>query len=377
MKTGAECVVIGAGVVGLAVARALALTGREVIVLEANRRIGEETSARNNEVIHAGFLYPAGTLKAMLCRPGRDMLYEYCASRGIPHRRLPKLMPAIAESEVAALHKLVEQGRAAGVDDLAVLDTPEATALEPAMRCHGMLISPSTGIVDSHMLMLALQGDLETHGGVVALGSAVVAGRIGDGGCELQVVADGARTQVACDVLINAAGLGAETIARQLEGYPQTLVPKVHFAKGEFQSCSGRVPFRHLVVPLGDTLAQGGALTLDLAGATKFGPDLSFVETRDYAMAANKSETFATAVRRYWPEMAADRLSAGYAGIRPRITGPGEPPGDWQIDGPERHGVAGLVHMFGVDTPGLTACLSLADHVIHQIGAGAPQPKAA
>lgn len=367
METRAQCVVIGAGVVGLAIARALALKGLEVVVLEANLRIGEETSARNNEVIHAGFLYPAGTLKSRLCRPGRDLLYAYCADRGVPHRRTAKLMPAIADEEIGQLHALVELGRHAGVHDLTVLDPSEVGRLEPELDCRGALLSPSSGIIDSHALMLALQADAEEHDCLVSLGSHVESGRITGDGFALAVRSGADVDCIACDILVNAAGLGAEKIARSIEGYPIELVPKIYFAKGEFYAASGIPPVRHLIVPLGATLAQGGALTLDLGGQFKFGPDLSFVGMRDYAVASGAAGKFAAAARRYWPQACADRLSPGYAGIRPRTTGPGEPPGDWQIDGPADHGIPGLVHLFGIDTPGLTSCLLLADHVCTEL----------
>lgn len=363
MEMRAECVVIGAGVVGLAVARELAMAGREVVVLEANRRIGEETSARNNEVIHAGFLYPPGSLKALLCRTGRDLLVAYCCERGVGHRHTGKLMPAVAEEEIAQLGSYVRHGRAVGVDDLAVLDRAEVQALEPAIACHAALLSPSSGIVDSHALMVSLQADAEAAGCTVSLGSRVDGGRVTDTGFEIVVGSDGQSSVIGCDTLINAAGLGAERFARELKGYPADLIPPIYFAKGEFYACSGSPPVRHLIVPLGATLAQGGALTLDLGGQFKFGPNLTFVEARNYTVAPDAAETFAAAARRYWPQASAERMTPGYAGIRPRTTGPGEPPGDWRVDGPQEHGIPGLVHLFGIDTPGLTSCLSLAQYV--------------
>lgn len=371
-----ECIVIGAGAVGLAVARALAIAGREVIVLEENQAIGQETSVRNNEVIHAGFLYPAATLKARLCRPGRDMLYAYCAERGVAHRRLAKLMPAVSEAEIEALEALVRQGTAAGVHDLELLDGSEVQTLEPGMRCHAALLSPSSGIVDSHGLMLALQGEAEARGAIIAPGSRVTGGKTLERGFLLDVASGGETTRIACDLLVNAAGLGAERIARALDGYPAHLVPRIHLAKGEFHTCVGAPPFRHLVVPLGETLAQGGAYTLDLGGQCKLGPDLSFVEAKDYSVDPAAAGRFAAAARRYWPGADAARLSPGYAGIRPRVTGPGEPPGDWRVDGPATHGIAGLVHLLGIDTPGLTACLAIAEHVRESLQSAPTQPPA-
>lgn len=370
MEMRVECAVIGAGVVGLAVARALALSGREVVVLEANLRIGEETSARNNEVIHSGFLYPAGSLKARLCRPGRDLLYAYCADHGISHRRTGKLIPAVSEEEIDQLHHLVNQGLTVGVGDLGILDASDVARLEPAIECHAALLSPSSGIVDSHALMLALQGDAEEHGCVVSVGSRVVNGCITGDGFKLSMKCDGQSTNIECSTLVNAAGLGAERIARHLEGYPAESVPRIHFAKGEFYTCSGAPPVRHLIVPLGATLAEGGALTLDLGGQFKLGPDLSFVDTRDYSVAPDAAAKFAAAARRYWPKASLERLAPGYAGIRPRTTGPGEPLGDWRIDGPAEHGIPGLVHLLGIESPGLTSCLSLAEYVCDKLRSG-------
>jgi L-2-hydroxyglutarate oxidase LhgO len=362
-----EAVVIGAGVIGLATARALALAGREVIILEENLAIGEETSARNNEVIHAGFLYPPDSLKARLCKPGRDMLYTYAAGRGIGHRKFPKLMPAITADDIPLLETYLEQGHAAGVDDLQMLSATEVAKLEPGLRCNAALLSSSTGIVDSHGLMLALQGDAEDRGAAIAFGTQVVGGEIVQGRILVEAKSQAGTTRLSCDVLVNAAGLGAEKIARSLAGFPAGRVPKVYFAKGEFYSLSGKPPFSHLVVPPPALLAQGGSLTIDMGGQGKFGPDLSFVERRDYAVAPDAAEKFADAARTYWTNADASRLLPGYAGIRPRVTGPGLPPGDWMIEGPADHGVAGLVHLFGMDTPGLTSCLAIAGHVLEKL----------
>lgn len=365
-----EAVVIGAGVIGLAVARALALVGRDVILLEENFAIGEETSARNNEVIHAGFLYPEGSLKARLCRPGREMLYEYAAERGIGHKRLPKLMPVFDGRDVTLLEHFLALGRSADVDDLSILEAQEVHALEPELKCHAALLSPSTGIVDSHALMLALQGDAEDNGATIAFGTRVTGGDLGGRSIVIAAEGEGRSTRVSCDILVNAAGLGAERIARSLGSYPINRIPKICFAKGEFYSYSGRTPFSHLIVPPPACMALGGSLTIDMGGQVKFGPDLSFVNAKDYSVAPDAAEKFATAVRQYWPGLDISRLSPGYAGIRPRVTGPEEPPGDWQIEGPADHGIPGLVHLFGMDTPGLTSCLAIANHVLEKLSVG-------
>lgn len=363
-----DAIVIGAGVAGLAVARELGEAGIETLVLEANDRIGEETSARNNEVIHAGFLYSPGTLKAALCLAGRTLLYDYCEARGISHRRVGKLMPAVTASEVAQLEQLQAQGLSLGVGDLKLLDSVEVRALEPTLRCHAALWSPSTGIVDSHGLMLALQADAERYGSqVVTRSRALSATTVDSGGFLVEMTSgDTDRLQVECRILVNAAGLDAERFARTMSGVPLA-VPRVHLAKGCFYSYSGRAPFSHLIVPLGATLSEGGAFTLDLAGDGRFGPDLEWVDTRDYSVAGDRNTQFARAIGRYLPNFDAERLQPGYSGIRPRLTGPGEPPSDWLVAGPSAHGVQGLVHLLGIDTPGITACLAIAREVCAEL----------
>lgn len=362
-----EAIVIGAGVIGLAIARALALAGLDVIIIEENSAIGEEASARNNEVIHAGFLYPEGSLKSRLCRPGRDMLYAFAAERGIGHRKFPKLMPAIMPTDIDLLEMFIKLGRAAGVDNLEILSASDVRKLEPEIRCHSALLSPSTGIVDSHALMLALQGDAESRGAMIAFGTKVVGGELRDR--TIVVITEGlsGKMQLSCNILVNASGLGAEGIARALNGYPTERIPKVYFAKGEFYSYAGRTNFSHIIVPPPACMAMGGSLTIDMGGQTKFGPDLSFVDKKDYSVDPNAQLKFANAVRSFWPGIDVSKLSPGYAGIRPRVTGPGQPPGDWLIEGPEEHGIAGVVQLFGIDTPGLTSCLAVAHHVLAKL----------
>ena len=363
-----ECIVAGAGIVGLAIARALARAGREVVVVERNAWIGNETSSRNNEVIHAGFLYAPDSLRARLCRPGAERTWRYCESRGIPCRRIGKLMPAADEAEIGILAGLVEGGRKVGAPELELLDAAGVARLEPGLRCAGALHSPFSGVVDTHALMLAYRGDAEDCGVMIALSSAVTGGDVRDG-IRLNVAgADGCETAVGCRVFVNAAGLGARRIALSLTGLPPQFVPTVHYALGRFLSWSGRPPFGRIVVPLGDRLANGGAFTLDAAGRGKFGGDLVWVDEIDYRVPADLAAKFVTAIRGYWPEVDESRLSPDYAGIRPRTWGPNNGNGDWTVSGSAHHGVPGLVNLLGIETPGITAALSLADHVLEQLG---------
>lgn len=357
-----DCAVIGAGVVGLAVARALALAGREVIVLEAEGAIGTGTSSRNSEVIHAGIYYPQGSLKARLCVEGRQALYAYAAERGVPHRRCGKLIVATAEAQVAELESIIAKGRANGVDDMVMLSREQARALEPALECLAAVHSPSTGIVDSHALMLSLQGDLENAGGVVALKSAVRRAECTPEGIVL-FTEDG--TVLRCASVINAAGLSAPGLARGFEGLPPSTVPGAWFAKGNYFTLAGRAPFGRLIYPVPEAAGLGVHLTLDLGGQAKFGPDVQWVESpADLVVDPRRGDAFYAEVRRYWPALPDGALIPGYAGIRPKISGPGEAARDFVIDGPERHGVPGLVNLFGIESPGLTSSLAIGRHVV-------------
>lgn len=363
-----EVAVIGGGVIGLAIARALALAGHEVVLAESNPHYGDETSGRNNQVIHAGFLYPPGSLKARFCKPGRDALFAYCAATDVAHRLAPKLMPVAEAADLPRLQALIALGAAAGVNDLALLDAAELARLEPELRAHAALLSPSTGIVDAAALSARLRDDAEAAGAMLVPCAEALSGVVAaenDSGLHQLVIrsSDGSTATLQCRWLINAAGLGAETLARRLQGYRAEWVPQIHFSKGQFLSHRGPVPFRHLVVPLGAALEAGAALTLDPSGQVRFGPDQSFVPERDYSLSAEAPQRAVAAIRDWWPGLDPARLAPEFAGIRPRVTGPGQPPGDWQIDGPARHGIAGLIHLFGIDTPGLTACLALADHI--------------
>jgi len=352
-----DCAVIGAGVVGLAVARALALRGREVIVLESEGAIGTGTSSRNSEVIHAGIYYPQGSLKAQLCVEGKQRLYAYAEERGLPHRRCGKLIVATSEAQVGQLETIAAKARANGVDDLVPLSRAQARAMEPALECLAALHSPSTGIVDSHALMLSLQGDLENAGGVLALKSGVIGAECGDAGIVLKS-ADG--TALRCNSVVNAAGLAAPLLARQFDGLPAAAVPGAWFAKGSYFTLAGRAPFSRLIYPVPEAAGLGVHLTLDLGGQAKFGPDVQWVASPDdLVVDPARGDGFYAEVRKYWPALPDGALVPGYAGIRPKISGPGDPAADFMIQGPAAHGVPGLVNLFGIESPGLTSSLAI------------------
>lgn len=358
-----DAVVVGAGVVGLAVARALALRGLETLVLERETAVGTVTSARNSEVIHAGLYYPTRSLKARLCVAGRQALYAYCAERGVAHRRCGKLIVAAEAAQHERLAVLRRQAEANGVDDLQCLTRDAARALEPRLECSAALLSPSTGIVDSHALMLSLQGDLERAGGMVALASPVE--RI-IAGAPHRVEAAG--MTIAARLVVNAAGLWAPALARRTEGLHEDFRPAAHFAKGSYFSLAGRAPFEHLIYPLPEAAGLGVHLTLDLAGQARFGPDVQWVEpgvdgSLDYRVDPARADVFYAEIRRYWPALADGALQPAYSGVRPKLVGPGAPAQDFRIDGPAQHGLPGLVNLLGIESPGLTACLAIADAV--------------
>ncbi|MDM0048123.1 NAD(P)/FAD-dependent oxidoreductase [Variovorax sp. J22R115] len=356
-----DCAVIGAGVVGLAVASALALQGRDVIVLEAEGAIGTGTSSRNSEVIHAGIYYPQGSLKARLCVEGKQLLYDYAGQRGLPHRRCGKLIVATAEPQVAQLDGIMAKARANGVDDLVLLTREQAQAMEPQLECLAALHSPSTGIVDSHALMLSLQGDLENAGGVVALKSKVERAECADGSV-IVMTQDG--TALRCNTVVNSAGLAAPLLARQFQGLPANAVPSAYYAKGNYFTLACRAPFSRLIYPVPEAAGLGVHLTLDLGGQAKFGPDVQWVASPDdLTVDPARGDSFYAEVRRYWPALPDGVLVAGYAGIRPKISGPGEAAADFRIEGPSTHGVPGLVNLFGIESPGLTSSLAIGRHV--------------
>jgi L-2-hydroxyglutarate oxidase LhgO len=357
-----ECVVVGAGVVGLAVARALALQGREVLVLEAGNAFGTGTSSRNSEVIHAGMYYAPGSLKASLCVQGREMLYDYCEARGISHRRCGKLIVATTPAQVAQLQGIAEQALRNGVDDLALLSGDEARQLEPQLVCEAALLSPGTGIVDSHGLMLALLGDVENAGGVLALNSPLEGALVSSSGIQLHA-ADG--TRLLARTVVNAAGLHAPALAARFAGLDQRFVPQAFYAKGNYFTLATRAPFSHLIYPVPQAAGLGVHLTLDLGGQAKFGPDVQWVESPDDLMVdPGRGDAFYAEVRKYWPGLQDGALLPGYAGIRPKISGPGAPARDFVIQGPRDHGVPGLVNLFGIESPGLTSCLAIGQRVV-------------
>jgi L-2-hydroxyglutarate oxidase LhgO len=360
--TEVDAVVIGAGVVGLAVARALALAGREVVVLESAGAIGTHTSSRNSEVIHAGIYYPAGSAKARLCVRGKEALYRYCEERGVPHRRIGKILVAVTDDELPGLDKYAAAARANGVGDLVPLDRAEVADLEPAVRCVRGLLSPSTGIIDSHELMHAYRRDAEARGAKIVLYAPVVGGRIHDRGIDLDV--GGADpTTIRCRTVVNSAGLFAQAVAHKLAGLDPATIPPCHYAIGHYFVLSSGAPFRRLVYPLPVAGGLGIHVTLDLAGQARFGPDVSWVDGVDYAFDESRSPDFYRAIRTYFPDLRDGTLSPGYTGIRPKLGPAGSPAHDFVLQGPAAHGVPGLVNLYGIESPGLTASLALADDV--------------
>ncbi|HEX2724684.1 MAG TPA: NAD(P)/FAD-dependent oxidoreductase [Beijerinckiaceae bacterium] len=358
-----DTVVIGAGVVGLAAARSLALAGREVLVLEAADGIGTETSSRNSEVIHAGIYYPKGSLKASLCVAGKEALYAYCAERGITARPLGKLIVAIDAEQTVTLASIRAAAAANGVTDLRWIDAPELERLEPSVRGVAALLSPSSGIIDSHALMLSLQGDLENNGGMVVLTSPLGGGEVTEDGIRLWV--GGAEPiELLARRVVNAAGLWATAIAERLDGFPKNRIPPAYFARGVYFGLAGlRPPFRRLIYPIPEPGGLGIHATIDLGGQVRFGPDVEWIERPSYEVDPGRATRFYAAIRTYWPGLPDGALEPAYAGVRPKVTGPGEPAGDFIIQGPRQHRCRGLVNLFGIESPGLTASLAIGDYV--------------
>ncbi len=366
-----DCVVVGAGVIGLAVARALSLSGHEVIVLEGEATTGAHTSSRNSEVIHAGIYYAANSLKARLCVPGKEALYAYCASRGIAHRRTGKLIVATAPDQIATLERLRRTGRANGVTDLELIDGQAALQLEPRLRSVGALLSPSSGILDSHALMLSLQGEAESHGCVIALRHSLRRGVARPGEFLLDVAAQGGEnSRLSCRVLVNAAGLGAPAVARSLDGMPDGAIPSYTLVKGSYFGFRGRAPFTRLVYPVPGRASLGIHFTLDLAGQARFGPDQEVVTGIDYGVDPARARHFYTAVREFFPGLEDDALQPAYSGIRPRVDGGSGGSADFTVQGPDIHGVVGLINLFGIESPGLTSSLAIGEHVRALIDGG-------
>lgn len=360
-----DSVVVGAGVIGLAVGRALAASGRDVIVLESETAIGTATSSRNSEVIHAGIYYAPGSNKARLCVSGKEALYAYCAERGVPHRRIGKLIVAPSGAEVTALENLQVNARRNDVDDLEPISAARLKEMEPHLRGGAALLSPSTGIIDSHALMLAYQGEIEDAGGRIAFGSRLARADPKPYGFDLEVRFGADESmRLTCRALVNAAGLGAQALAQSVAGLPASAVPRRYLAKGSYFALPGRSPFAHLIYPLPEPGGLGIHATLDMGGGTRFGPDVEWVNDIGYEVDPGRAATFAEAVSGYFPGIAPEALQPAYAGIRPKIVPEGAPPGDFVIQGPADHGVPGLVNMFGIESPGLTASLALADAVL-------------
>jgi L-2-hydroxyglutarate oxidase LhgO len=356
-----DAVIIGAGVVGLAVARALALRGREVLILEAREQFGTETSSRNSEVIHAGIYYPHGSLKALLCVAGRDQLYDFCAEQGIGHRRCGKLIVATSDAQLQELERIRSAAQANGVALLS-LSRDEASSLEPHLSCVGALHSPLTGIIDSHEYMLALLGHAQALGATFVCDSRVTTLEPGSDGVRIGI--NGGPSLLLARAVINSAGLYAPQVACLIAGFPADRVPTLRFVKGSYFALSGRSAFQHLVYPVPEHGGLGIHLTPDLAGRARFGPDVQWVDEPDYDVDPLRAEQFYAAIRKYWPALPDGALLPAYSGIRPRITGPTEPLADFRIDGPQFHGVPGLVNLFGIESPGLTASLAIADYVV-------------
>ena len=358
--------VIGAGAVGLAAARALSLAGRDVVIIETTETIGSATSSRNSEVIHAGIYYPAGSLKAHLCVAGKHRLYDFCESRGVPHRRLGKMIAATTLDQMGVLETIEKKAAANGVDDLETLDAGQARRLEPAVKSTGALLSSSTGIIDSHALMLALQGEAEDHGAMMAYRSRVIRGEVGPSGIRLDIAGAEPMSLTATTVL-NSAGLEAQAVAHSIVGVPAETIPPRHLARGCYFTMTGRAPFQRLIYPMPEPGGLGVHVTLDMAGQARFGPDVEWIDSIDYEVNPTRAEKFYPAIRRYYPDLADGALQPGYAGIRPKVVAEGEPPGDFMIIGPEHHGIRGVVNLFGIESPGLTASLAIAEEVINLI----------
>ncbi|MFT5173454.1 MAG: L-2-hydroxyglutarate oxidase LhgO [Gammaproteobacteria bacterium] len=357
-----QCIVAGAGVVGLAIARELAMAGREVLILESQNAIGTGVSSRNSCVIHAGIYYPANSVRAKVCVPGNRALYEYCASHGVSHQRTGKIIVATHDDQIPALHAIADKAAANGVHDLVALDQSQARELEPDVNCVAAMLSPSTGIVDVHEFMLALLGDAEAHGAMLALQTAVTGGEVGNGRIVVSA-GQGDDLQVSCDVFINAAALGAQSLSHAIRGLDPATIPKLHYAKGNYYSLMGRTPFSRLVYPMPDGAWLGVHATLDLAGRCRFGPDLHWVDELNYDVDAHALDEFYASIRRWWPGLADGTLQPDYSGIRPKIYGPGQQAADFLIQGPQDHGIAGLINLYGIESPGITSSLAIAERV--------------
>lgn len=361
MSEAADVIIIGAGVVGLSVARALARAGRDVIVAEKNKAFGEETSSRNSEVIHAGIQYRHGGMRARLAVPGRNLLYGFCKSHGVDHKRCGKLLVAFGQDDVARLQTLKENAEQNGVDDLKIISGGDARAIEPSLRCDAAIVSPSSGIIDSHGLMLALLGDMEDAGGALALASPVLGGEVCDDGIELNI-GGGDPVALRARTVVNCAGLWSDRTARSINGLPAQTIPQLKYARGQYFTYAGAAPFNRLIYPLPRADSQGVHYTCDLGGQAKLGPDITFIESNDdYTVDESRRGAFADAARAFWPDIDAEKLVPGYAGIRPKINGLGEE-GDFVFSDKAEHGIESYLGLYGIESPGLTTCLAIAEH---------------
>ena len=376
MSLQVQAVVIGAGAVGLACARALALAGKEVIILERNTDFGLETSARNSEVIHAGIYYPQGSLKAKMCVSGRQKLYEFCQSHGVEHSRCGKLIVATSERQLSELKNIRARALANGVDDLELLTASQAVALEPSLHAMGALLSPSTGIINGRAYMLALLGEAELHGASLALNSRVQSMQSTASGLQFSVLCDEVEETLLADLVVNAAGHQAIALANTCDAVAAEKIPQAYLAKGNYFSLAGRSPFSRLIYPVPEPGGLGVHLTLDLGLQARFGPDVEWVQTEDYSVNPQRAEVFYAAIRKYWPDLKDDALQPAYAGIRPKTVPQGSPDADFQVQGPDEHGVAGLVNFYGIESPGLTSSLALADVLCERLGLASPSQSA-
>ncbi len=361
-----ECAVIGAGVIGLAVARRLAAEGRDVIVLESENAIGTGTSSRNSEIIHAGIYYPKDSLKAELCVAGKKMLYTYCGTHGVPHKACGKLIVATDEAQHGTLRDLKQKAENNGVDDITWIEGADARDMEPALNASAALLSPSSGLIDSHALMLSFQGDAEANGMMLAYHAPVIGGEVGDTGIILETGGP-SPMEILCETVVNSGGLFAQKTAATIRGMPAEHIPACFYAKGNYFVLNGRAPFKHLIYPVPEEGGLGVHLTLDLAGQARFGPDVEWIDEIDYQVDPRRGDKFYDAVRSYWPGLADASLTPDYSGIRPKLGGPGSPVADFVISGPEDHGIKGLVNLFGIESPGLTAAMAIAAKVAEKL----------